>query len=324
MNASEMRRAFAWMPDSVIPLPPDLVLEVERSLGTPQLGPYHNEGPFMIHHLMAIADVLQDVFQWQYFHQDVPSQVRYFIVSEASKHLDKLLLYVFLHDVDKPDCMTFVYKDGRKEPVTWSDWEKMLQNNRLGRFVYQGKLDSKSSDRQQALEEFCGAIGLGSISYYQKRQEGKGKPRVVTHGKSAARRLAKRGDIPELVIKAIDTHEVAYQFDAKGGINLKLFRKLFGDWNKDEIAFMLLVNYSDMMGSLRIDMRPNIDGFLWLARTYLANQTGKDVLAIAAEKSAEVDMSALDKELERIYNNYSDDFAFMVDAQRIYERVCQR
>lgn len=326
MNASAINQRFAWMPEGVqvTSLPPDLVLVVDKSLRTPQYGPHHNEGPFMVHHLMTIIETLQDVFQRKTFESKVPNEIRRLILDEASKHLDKLLLYVFLHDIDKPDCMTFVYKDGRKESVSWMKWHELINSHRLGKFVYQGQFDRAGDDRQQALANLLDDLGVKSISYYQKREEGKGKPKVVAHGKSAARWLSRRGDIPALVIKAIEAHEVAYQFDQKGGVNLKLFRKLFSDWKTDEIAFMLLVNYADMMGSLGVDMQPKIDGFLWLARTHLAVETGKDVLAIAAEKSIEIDMNALDQELERIYNHHSDDFAFLVDAQRIYEKVRQR
>ena len=326
MDASAMNQKFAWVPKGVqvVPLPPDLVLEVNRSLRTPQFGPHHNEGPFMVHHLMAIMDILQDVFLRKRFHEKVPNEIRHFILKEASSHIDKLLLYVFLHDIDKPDCMTFVYKDGRKESVTWRQWAAMVDSHRLGRFVYQGHFNHGGDDRQQALGNFLDDLGVKSISYYQKREEGKGRLKVVAHGRSAANRLRRRRDIPELVIKAIETHEVAYQFDQKGGINLKTFRKLFVDWTKDEIAFMLLVNYADMMGSLGRDMRPKIDGFLWLARTYLAVETAKDVLAIARENFTQVDQAALDKELERLYRQGSDDFTFLVDPQRIYEKTVQR
>jgi len=235
-------------------LPADLVEVVATSLDAPQYGPYHGEGPFLDSHLSAVFQSLRDASEGR-FHPQVPEYARAAIGEAAKTHAHRAPLHVLLHDVEKVSCMTFVHEDGRKEAVGRADWLRMLDGEEDGPGIRRRDAD--------ALARLCRRRGIGQISYYQ---EVEGETR--THGKVAADRLRRRGDIDDLVVRGIETHEVAFQFGAKGGVNIPLFEKTFGDWDESEVRYALLVNYADQMGSLGASGEPDISDFLWMARSW--------------------------------------------------------
>lgn len=241
-------------------LPRDLWSDFDRSLGTPQFGPYHHEGPFMGSpgsHLELVLDAISAVQRGE-FHPDVPEGVRRLMQAAASRHAMSVPMYVLLHDIDKIRCLTFVYGDGRKVPVSYTDWECLLREDPDGPAIR--KMDGDS------LRRFCERRGIRQISYYQNFGGG----RERTHGKVTANRLRGRRDISGILVRAIRTHEIAFQFQARGGMNLPLFAETFRGWPEIELGFMLLVNYADQMGSLRPDGSPDLAAFVALARTGLA------------------------------------------------------
>lgn len=112
-------------------------------------------------------------------------------------------------------------------------------------------------------------------------------PFVLLYKSVFAAHLRGRRDVHPLIVKGIDMHDVAHQFGERGGIDIPLFEQTFGlpffatdqrKWNLGELAFCLLVNYADQMGSLGADGVPHIEDFLWLARTYLAAYKYCDLL----------------------------------------------
>lgn len=242
-------------------LPRDLWSDFERSLGTPQLGPYHYEGPFMGSpgsHLELVLAALEAVGRGE-FHPDVPEGVRPLMRKEAEEYAEIVPVYVLLHDIDKINCLTFVYTDGRKVPVPHADWERILAADPEGPAIR--ALDG------EALRRFCERHGIRQISYYQNTAGG-----FRTHGRVTARRLHMRGDLHRMVVSAIETHEIAFQFQARGGLNLPLLAKAFGPGHLvlENLHFPLLVNYADQMGSLGTDGQPSIQPFVALARTFLS------------------------------------------------------
>ena len=247
---------------SMAQVPADLLKDVEKSLRTPQHSfpkskkktSTHHEGPFMVSHLELVRQVLTDVANGK-FHESVPAAVRAPMQQVAIEQANNALLYVLLHDIDKPNCLTLTYEEGQKVEVTWEEWLVLLDSSVTGHLVSLGHGD--------LLKQFCNLNGISQISYYQ---EGR------SHGKVAAERLSGRKDIPEIIVKAIREHEIAFTFASRGGINIPLFQDTFGTWTDPEINFALLVNYADQMGSLQENGFPNIEAFELLAKTWSAEK----------------------------------------------------
>lgn len=237
-------------------LPRDLWPDFERSLGTPQRGPYHNEGPFMDSHLRLVLAAIEAVGRGE-FHSDVPEGVRPLMHAAAARYGRLVPMYVLLHDLDKITCLTFVYSDGRKVPVPYEKWQEMLHDDPDGPAV--------AARDSEALQRFCERRGIKQISYYQNLGGGD-----RTHGRVTASGMRGRHDVPRLVVQAIATHEVAYLFKDRGGLNIPLFDRTFGNCSEIQLGFALLVNYADQMGALQPNGQPTIASFVALARTYLA------------------------------------------------------
>ena len=253
-------------------VPADLRQRVRASLMTPQFGLHHNEGPTLRSHLELMFSVLGGVRDG-IFHRDVPEEIRQ-ILRDAAKRYEHLLIpYVFLHDVEKQNCMMFVYPDGEtKYPMSLAQWLIIVNE--------WGCRDDVEFGRR--LRAFCMERGIGQISYYQERDG-----TVHHHGSEAAKFLAGHREVDSLIVRAVGMHEVAFQFGERGGINIPLFEETFAlvnadgfgyTWTEAELGFVLLVNYADQMGSLGRNGMPDISDFLWLARTYLAAHKYADLL----------------------------------------------
>lgn len=258
MNAQTLLSAVRPLLAACITMPMgklnELIADVERSFGTPQVGPYHCEGPFMDSHLVGVANALDAVGRGE-FHPDVPTEVWPFMMAAARTRADIASAHVVLHDVDKLTTMTFVKEDGGKVAVTYDEWVTLIDGDPDG--------DAIRKQDAAALERFCARHGITQISYYHDSEGGK-----ISHGKKAADRL--RDYAEPLLVKGIETHEVAFLFGDRGGINLPLFHEHFGAWSEADVAYALLVNYADQMGSLKPDGQPDISDFVWLAKTWRA------------------------------------------------------
>lgn len=239
-------------------VPADLLTEVEQSFWVPQEGPHHKEGPFMWAHLWGVHQALEAVERGE-FHSAVPDEVRPHMMAAMATHGEDAGRHVFLHDFKKGDCMTFEREEGHG-CCTYPSLEAWRREV-LSVPFYEG-LDLTDPDD---LAYYLRYEMVVKISYYQ---EVDGVKRA--HGAVAAERLAERGDMSNLLIKGIETHEVAFLFGDRGGINLPLFHEHFGAWSEADVAYALLVNYADQMGSLKPDGQPDISDFRWLAKTWRA------------------------------------------------------
>lgn len=259
-------------------LPRNLREDFERSLGTPQFGPHHNEGLFMDSHLRLVLAAIEGVRRGE-FHKEVPVGVR-ILMSQAAEQFERFVsIYVLLHDLDKINCLTFVHTDGRKIPVSYEEWQEMLRDDPDGPAILERN--------DEALRSFCERRNIRQISYYQNCG---GRDR--THGKVTARRLRSWYDIPPIVIQAIKTHEVAYLFKDRGGLNLPLFARTFGHSLDIEEGFALLVNYADQMGSWQLDGQPDIASFVALAKTCLAIPKFWEIHRQVSGQTAQFDLSS--------------------------------
>jgi len=229
-------------------VPADLVADVERSLVVPQVGPYHQEGPFMDSHLVRVLATLEDIADGQ-IDERVPETVRSLMVKAVeSVGLDTCRLYVLLHDADKATCLTLVFTDGSKRAITWGEWTAMF-----------------TGTTGDELSSFCQESGIEQISYYQD-QDGVKR----THGRVTAERLRGRGDIPEIVVSAIEEHELAFTFGTRGGTNIPLIERMVEGKDDICVGFTFAVNYADQMGSYREDGRPDMGYFLLMTESFVA------------------------------------------------------
>lgn len=263
-------------------VPADLRSEVEISFRVPQCGPHHQEGGFLESHLALVFAALEAIQRGE-FHSSVPESLRAQLQFVANAYATLATLYVLTHDIDKGNCLTMKYGDGRDdETVTWARWEELVSSHHRAVEIHDGN--------EEALKEMLADNGIIQISYFHKTADG-----ARMHGKIAAERLRARGDIPEIICKAIDTHEVAYQFANKGGVNLPLFRKVFADMSDEELLFALVVNLADEMGSHGAD-GPDIAPFVLLAETAVAAKKFAEVEA-RLRTTAKLDGQKLDKAL---------------------------
>lgn len=266
---------------SIWALPADLQDEARRSLGVPQFGSHHNEGPFLSYHLELIFETIEDVEMGDFHHKIVPA-LREILRKSAVLRSDLVPMYVLLHDIDKGNCMTIVFQDGDKLAVTWDDWLAWC----------------KATNKAE-LDAFCQKEEIRQISYYQEKGEF-----TRSHGKVTAHRLRGRTDIDPLVVKAIEIHEIAFQFGAKGGVNLPLFIKTFAGWTDEEVHFGLLVNYADQMGSLGPMGVSDISDFLWLGKTYLAKRQYEELERMfQMPNTLNLDRAKVTKALETLFKS---------------------
>ncbi len=238
-------------------VPADLLSDVRRSLLVPQVGPYHQEGPFMDSHLVRVLATLEDVAQGQ-IDERVPKSVRMLMVDAVeSVGLDTCRLYVLLHDLDKATCLTLVDANGSKRAITWDEWRTFAGIPTEGFAL--------GVACKLLIPTLTGMSKIVQISYYQD-QDGVTR----THGRVTGERLRGRDDIPAIVVNAIEEHELAFTFGARGGINIPLIERMVEGKDDISVGFTFAVNYADQMGSYREDGSPDISDFLLMAESYCA------------------------------------------------------
>jgi hypothetical protein len=289
-------------------VPADLQPEAEASLSVPQWGPHHMEGYFLSDHLALVLEELERMKEGQ-FHPDMPRELRRNLRRVADVYAPLTMLYVLLYNVDKMNCMTFVYGDGREELMTWAAWNALIDMTP----AYAAEI------RRGGWTGLHGILrdqNVTQISYYQKLPEGGAR----MYGKVVADRLAGREDVPTIVVKAIAAHEVAYEFATCDGINLPLFRKFFEGMSDDELMFCLLVNLADQLAS-HGENGPDIYPFLLLVETATAYKT---FLGVEAELRAipNLDKAKLDRALADLFKStgaFRDEFRHEVVARIVRE-----
>lgn len=220
---------------------PELSEKIIRSLDTPQIGKYHNEGFKMFSHLFLILNILRDVKDGIYHESLVDNgfkeMMRELVLKQESIFVD----YTFLHDLAKPDCLT-LRCDGIKEGVeiTMEQWEVIERGGAPYRF--EGNL-------------------IHSISYFHASEKENGQ-----HGNKGAEMLS-GVPVPSEIIIAIQKHEIAFQFDK---ISAEKYERHFVEsgFSKKQQNFILIASYIDCMASLGIDGKPDMGNFFNLLQSY--------------------------------------------------------
>lgn len=221
---------------------------IERSFSVPQIGDYHNEGAFMDSHLDLIVRNIEDVSAGK-FPEELSAGTREALVRAVRRDPESVKRYVFLHDISKADCLTIKFGE-EERAVTWDEWNALLAGSEAGRAALRGDED--------ALRAFCERSGITGVSYFQNQGETKRQ-----HGKTGAEELRASGVATDAaMLAAIESHEVAFQFEA---INVKTYETHFADMAEETRDFALLASYVDTMASLRPDGKPDLANFLALA-----------------------------------------------------------
>lgn len=206
-------------------------------------------------HLELILETLEAVEQGV-FHALVPHTVRAMLARAVVTHRDALERYVFLHDLDKANCLTLTYRDGREIAVSWAEWQRIADRIEDQRPTCSEEPTYDAPDIWQTLG------GIEKISYYQQSESGKRQ-----HGKIAAERLAGVVGVTDDMRHAIATHEVAYLFETA---SISRYLEHFGNLDEATRDFCLLASYADTMASLRRNGEPDLTNFLILAKSRLA------------------------------------------------------
>lgn len=252
-EAVKRRQSFDRALENVCERFPQVAERVRRSLETPQIGFYHNEGPTMEAHLRKVLAALEDVAAGRFPKAlaglpeicqllkegatlPEPDQ------SEAQRLNPEMVDYVFFHDIAKPDCLTLGFEDGTKEEISWEQW----------RAVASGEKPFKKGEKS-----------ITSVSYYH---DSKGD--VGHHGNTGADQLAGQLGISADLLVAMRRHEIAYQFPkiSAGAYEEHFVRPGFTEAQQ---RFILLASFIDTSGSLRENGSPDYTNFIALAQSRL-------------------------------------------------------
>jgi hypothetical protein len=278
----DARRNFQQALVEVIERHPQLEAAFRRSLESPQIGEYHNEGEKMDSHLALIISTLNDIKSGNFPGEVEPATQAILreaaLINDAKKGVQKvnpdMIDYTFMHDISKPDSLT-VKAVGEKAgiEITWEQWQGIEK---------QGKPYKVTKPDGQAAE-------IASISYYHPSEGEKGQ-----HGNKGAKSLQETPNISPIILTAIDKHEVAYQF---GKINAATYEEHFvtPGYTDEQQKWIVTASYIDTMASLRTDGRPDLKNFTNLVRSrdnYLLIQSVLNTKAVIRDN----DLQALKKQ----------------------------
>lgn len=253
-----MRRVEELFPGEALR---ELREDIRRSLDVPQRGEYHNEGMFMDSHLDLILQQVENIAADR-FPDQIPESVREAMRRTLARDRASVERYVFLHDISKADCLSITIA-GEKQPVTWQEWQAMLQGDADGQRALSGD--------EEALQRFCEKQGISGVSYMQEREDG-----TVQHGAEGSEKLREQGIADDAMLTAIDSHEVAYQFSR---VNAATYDRYFGEMVLEAKDFALTASFVDTMASLRPDGTSDLSNFLALTASREKAGVAREVLA---------------------------------------------
>ncbi|MDO8425545.1 MAG: hypothetical protein Q7T01_03460 [bacterium] len=229
-------------------LPAALKALARASLDTPQLGPYHNEGPRMDAHLGAIMEAAEQIADGTFEYAQVgldataATALRAMLERVCQTHTRELTVYAYLHDLKKPECMNVEYADGTQRVFTVAEWEQAVSD-----------ADGDEARARTALQ----AQGIVKIGYRQDAALTGGQERDHgPEGEEAIRALAKQDSEVavfaaqhELILTGVGSHEMHFQKFPKSS-NAGAYRdNLATVFPPETIDFILAVNFLDIAGS---------------------------------------------------------------------------
>jgi hypothetical protein len=106
---SSLRRELKDL--KIISLPEKLVELTEKSLKTPQISPYHQEGPILACHVEEMLKAIKEVREGRYnfdllqLPANLKEETKNMIIEIAKRYSEELKSFAFLHDLGKAECL---------------------------------------------------------------------------------------------------------------------------------------------------------------------------------------------------------------------------
>ncbi len=247
-----------------VPFPRALYDLVLPTLDTPQYGPYHNEGLLMDAHLGLILETINRVkegsFDFGCLNLAAPfsNEVRHLIEEQIKSSGVDMLVYAYLHDLKKLDCMNIErVAGGEKKAEIYSkeEWED-LRKRYLG--------------DEQAIRRHLKSEGVTKIGYRQDETL-LGVEKEKDHGPEGGallRELIEKDPETkeffkgkEIILSGIENHEMHFQVFSQAK-NAKQYEARLKDvFTQNEIDFILTVCFLDIAGSLDEKGNADFSGF---------------------------------------------------------------
>jgi hypothetical protein len=283
-ESADARRFQAALAE-VISKFPVIESQIRKSLRTPQMGDYHNEGPHLDAHVSLILKNLEDI-RSGIFHPSISegskAVIRKVVSGPDGEINENLRDYAFLHDIAKPDSLMIKYdvKNDRgkvdreksdSREITWEEWEELERQGPPYRFHS---------------EKLKGPVEINSISWFHQSKGALGK-----HGARGVDFLKDKVVLPRAILVAIHRHEIAYMFE---NISASNFERHFlkadpeeegafiqAPFTEDEIDFIIAGSYIDTMASLhKGTLQPDMRNFNNLV---ISRQNYRLITAIAGQ-----------------------------------------
>ena len=232
--------------------------KITRSFNVPQWGEYHNEGILMDTHLNRMIEVIEGFSQGE-GSSDLPEKTRSSFEGLVAQYGDTLKKYVFLHDISKPDLLRIQWnpKEGEKKGRAWE--------GNLEEFCVELGLSQDELSDPSRMAEFFASQDVKGVSYYHQGIENENgrKTESAKHGEHGAEHVGDEyeGVVDPEILKAIELHEAAYQFEK---VKPDTYKKLFGELGEEHKQLALLASYIDTASSYREDGGPDLTNFSFL------------------------------------------------------------
>ena len=232
--------------------------KITRSFEVPQWGEYHNEGILMDTHLNRMIEVIES-FDRGEGGGNLPEKTRASFNELVKQYGDTLKKYVFLHDISKPDLLRIQWdpKAGEKKGRAWE--------GNIEEFRSEHGLSNEETSDPQRMAEFFSSQGIKGVSYYHQGIENENgrKTESAKHGEHGAEHVGDEyeGVVDVEILKAIELHEAAYQFEK---VKPDTYKKLFGELSEEHKQLALFASYIDTASSYRQEGEPDLTNFSYL------------------------------------------------------------
>ncbi len=246
-----------------IPMPESLKSLIRESLETPQLGPYHNEGPEMAAHLGLIMENVDTInsdkfdFRTLGLPQDLEEKVKERITRAIKANYEQMRTYAYLHDLEKPSCMNIEDAGGKQRVFTMEEWRELVAQN--------------GGDKEKAMVVLTGQ-GYTKIGYriggelakelgIEDKDHGDEGEKMLLDMAAKDEEMKKFIDDLELILKGIANHELHFQVFNNAKSAGKFEKFLASNFSEDEIDFIYAACLIDIAGSLDKNGQSDFQGF---------------------------------------------------------------
>ncbi|MFA6427236.1 MAG: hypothetical protein WCW16_02190 [Candidatus Magasanikbacteria bacterium] len=249
--------------------------QVIASFDTPQVGPYHQEGNYLVDHLIRMFN------EWRRLAgRPEMSEVLEVALNQVEYHIengeDLIALYIVLHDAWKGDEVMQVKLDGLPEMTmtrkSWAKWVKTM-----------GSQDKDPVD-------IAKAKGMLQVSYED-------------HAEVAAVQLecfTETLKLPEWFVRVVLLHMVAIQL---AQVNVPLYERSFANLPEEAWQFLTVVTWLDAQGAVGEDGNCNISGWNNLISSKWAAESYRRVER-AIRKADRLDGQKMERALSDLRNSH--------------------